>query len=279
MMSTVKDYAPEVTKRWSLTAMGGESVVENISGEQSLSHRDLPRSKSLTPAIFTFQWTFLHSWSTPSSHNVEVKSQRRFAATIVVDSVDADGYGEGVVARVFIGARGSTRAHQILTTAIGFNNPPGTWRNGADLGLTMGYNFCTIRFKDRSGLGSGFNSSHFWTIIYLGPWDFMKNYLDHDPLSPLCGSVGRRQVLHLGPTWWWHARVEVMCRATDQVGPGGRCRARRRDELRRAMLGREKGRDGEFPFWRPKQNSFSFSFLFPFQIQFKFKLMFWTSNF
>jgi hypothetical protein len=29
------------------------------------------------------------------------------------------------------------------------------------LGLTMGYNFCTIRFKDRSGLGSGFISSHF----------------------------------------------------------------------------------------------------------------------
>jgi hypothetical protein len=29
------------------------------------------------------------------------------------------------------------------------------------LGLTMGYNFCTIRFKDRSGLGSGFICSHF----------------------------------------------------------------------------------------------------------------------
>ena len=53
------------------------------------------------------------------------------------------------------------------------------------VGLTMGYKFCTIRFKDRSGLGSGFISSHFWTIIYLGPWHFVKNYLDHDPLPPL----------------------------------------------------------------------------------------------
>jgi hypothetical protein len=50
------------------------------------------------------------------------------------------------------------------------------------LGLTMGYNFCTIRFKDRSGLGSSFISSHFWTIIYLAPWHFVKNYLDHNPL-------------------------------------------------------------------------------------------------
>jgi hypothetical protein len=30
-----------------------------------------------------------------------------------------------------------------------------------EVGLTMGYNFCTIRFKDRSELGSGFISSHF----------------------------------------------------------------------------------------------------------------------
>jgi hypothetical protein len=29
------------------------------------------------------------------------------------------------------------------------------------LGLTMGYKFCTIRFKDRSGLGSGSIYSHF----------------------------------------------------------------------------------------------------------------------
>jgi hypothetical protein len=58
--------------------------------------------------------------------------------------------------------------------------------NCAWVGLTMSYNFCTIRFKDRSGLGSGFISSHFWTMIYLGPWHFVKNYLDHDPLPPLC---------------------------------------------------------------------------------------------
>jgi hypothetical protein len=49
----------------------------------------------------------------------------------------------------------------------------------------MGYKFCTIRFKDRSGLGSGSIYSHFWTIIYLGLWHFVKNYLDHDPLPPL----------------------------------------------------------------------------------------------
>jgi hypothetical protein len=29
------------------------------------------------------------------------------------------------------------------------------------IGLTMGYKFCTIRFKDRSGLGSGSIYSHF----------------------------------------------------------------------------------------------------------------------
>jgi hypothetical protein len=29
------------------------------------------------------------------------------------------------------------------------------------LGLTMGYKFCTIRFKDRIGLGSDFISNHF----------------------------------------------------------------------------------------------------------------------
>jgi hypothetical protein len=29
------------------------------------------------------------------------------------------------------------------------------------LGLTMGCKFCTIRFKDQVGLGSGFISSHF----------------------------------------------------------------------------------------------------------------------
>jgi hypothetical protein len=34
-------------------------------------------------------------------------------------------------------------------------------RLGVQVGLTMGYNFYTIRFKDRSGLGSGFISSHF----------------------------------------------------------------------------------------------------------------------
>jgi hypothetical protein len=31
----------------------------------------------------------------------------------------------------------------------------------AHLGLTMGRKFCTIRFKDQVGLGSGFISSHF----------------------------------------------------------------------------------------------------------------------
>jgi hypothetical protein len=51
--------------------------------------------------------------------------------------------------------------------------------------LTMGYKFCTIRFKDRSGLESGSIYSHFWAIIYLGPWHFVKNYLDHNPLPAL----------------------------------------------------------------------------------------------
>jgi hypothetical protein len=54
------------------------------------------------------------------------------------------------------------------------------------VGLTMGCKFCTIRFKDQVGLGSGFISSHFWTIIYLGPWHFVKNHMDHNPLPPLC---------------------------------------------------------------------------------------------
>jgi hypothetical protein len=49
----------------------------------------------------------------------------------------------------------------------------------------MGCKFCTIRFKDQVGLGSGFISSHFWTIIYLGPWHFVKNHMDHNPLPPL----------------------------------------------------------------------------------------------
>jgi hypothetical protein len=31
----------------------------------------------------------------------------------------------------------------------------------SQVGLTMGYKFCTIRFKDRIGLGSGSISSHF----------------------------------------------------------------------------------------------------------------------
>jgi hypothetical protein len=35
--------------------------------------------------------------------------------------------------------------------------------------LTMGYKFCTISFKDRIELGSGSITSHFLTIIYLGP--------------------------------------------------------------------------------------------------------------
>jgi hypothetical protein len=56
------------------------------------------------------------------------------------------------------------------------------------LGLTMGCKFCTIRFKDQVGLGSGFISSHFWTIIYLGPWHFVKNHMDHNPLPPLGGT-------------------------------------------------------------------------------------------
>jgi hypothetical protein len=57
--------------------------------------------------------------------------------------------------------------------------------NPSGLGLTMGCKFCTIRFKDQVGLGSGFISSHFWTIIYLGPWHFVKNHMDHNPLPPL----------------------------------------------------------------------------------------------
>jgi hypothetical protein len=32
---------------------------------------------------------------------------------------------------------------------------------GKQVGLTMGCKFCTIRFKDQVGLGSGFISSYF----------------------------------------------------------------------------------------------------------------------
>jgi hypothetical protein len=63
---------------------------------------------------------------------------------------------------------------------IGSHDSEPTW-----LVLTMSYKFCTIRFKDRSGLGSSSIFSHFWTTIYLGPWHFVKNYLDQDPLPPL----------------------------------------------------------------------------------------------
>lgn len=70
-------------------------MVESIFDEQFRSHQDLPSSKSLTLAIFTFQRTFLHSWSTPSPREVEGMPRRRFAAKIVVDSVGADRYGEG----------------------------------------------------------------------------------------------------------------------------------------------------------------------------------------
>jgi hypothetical protein len=38
---------------------------------------------------------------------------------------------------------------------------PGLISEVVHLGLTMGCKFCTIRFKDQVGLGSGFISSHF----------------------------------------------------------------------------------------------------------------------
>ena len=66
------------------------------------------------------------------------------------------------------------------------------------LGLTMGYKFCTIRFKDRIGLGSGSIAIHFWTIIYLGLWHFVKNHLDQIHYHPY---VRQRNCAKPPQTW------------------------------------------------------------------------------
>ena len=113
-------------------------------------------------------FSLLHLW-----HTIEIVSMSRFCSC-------------------FLGKRhqGSMPTIQYVCTWMGLVVHALTrfdfWGIVVRLGLITAYNFCTIKFKYQTGLGSDSISSHFWIIIYLGHWYFLKNHLDHDPLPPIC---------------------------------------------------------------------------------------------